>query len=121
MELYQRQHAERLLALATEAFVERALHRCAGPQQALDLLRDDPDVEGLWVRQFVSAFLTDELLDNADGAAFLLAAFPRRQVTVAVTGTVADVLVAAASQVLADLVVAKAEQALQQALVWERS
>jgi hypothetical protein len=119
VETYLRQQAERLLAIATDAFVERAVHRCGGPQPALERLRDDPNGDGLWVDAFTSAFLTEELLDNPDGAAFVLRAFPRRQVTASVTGTVSDVLLAQAHQVLSDLVVAKADQALQQALVWQ--
>lgn len=119
MELFARQHADRLLETATADFVGRAVHRCGGVDEALRRLREDPDGEGVWASRFVDAFVTEEMLDTPAASAFVLEAFATRTVGPDAGGPVAEVLDRLARQVLRDLLVAKADQHLQQAQLWQ--
>jgi hypothetical protein len=119
MELYERQHADRLIETAATDFVGRAVHRCGGVDEALRRLREDPDGEGVWATRFVEAFVTEEMLDTPAASAFVLEAFPTRTVGPDGGGPVADVVGRLARQVLHDLIVARADQHLQQAQMWQ--
>jgi hypothetical protein len=62
---YRRQHFDWLLHEASADFVERVVHRCGGPQPALEALRADPQGEGVWLDQFVEAVFDEHLLGDA--------------------------------------------------------
>lgn len=54
---YEKQYFNTLLQIATERFVERAVQRSEGVENALHLLRTDPYGNGVWLDKFVDAFL----------------------------------------------------------------
>jgi len=121
MDLHQRQQFDFLLQTATERFAARLEERHRGAETALALLRSDPNAEGVWLDQFVEAIFADFLLDNADGAAFVLCAMPKRKlagVTAgrqdAGTGTVEETLVALARCLLTELLLKKTTEVLEQ-------
>lgn len=78
MDLHQRQQFDVLLETAAERYAARLEERHRGPQAAAEKLRDDPEGEGTWLSGFTEAFFADFLLDNPDGACFVLAALARR-------------------------------------------
>lgn len=117
MDLHQRQQFDFLLHTATERFVMRLEERHRGPEPALAALRADPAVAGL--PEFVAAIFQDFLLDNADGAAFVLRCLPRRSVAshraaIDAAGTVEEMLLLLAKSLFAELLLAKATEALEQ-------
>ena len=124
MDLHERQHVDLLLQMAVERLTERAVQRCQGAERALAQLRDDPDGEGVWLADFLDAFLQDACLDNTAGAAFVLRALEKRpappvpQVADGGGGAVGDVLQAMARAVFRDLLVRKAEESLSQQLAY---
>jgi hypothetical protein len=119
MDLHERQQFDFLLQTATERFVARLEERHRGPEAAAAALRADPAAAKAAVDEFVSAVTADFLLDNADGAAFVLRALPRRPIAahraaVAAAATVEDALGALARGLFAELLLAKAIEALDQ-------
>ena len=48
MELFLRQHFELMLQEATGNFTERVVHRCGGPDAAMERLDADPDGRATW-------------------------------------------------------------------------
>ncbi|MCX9192324.1 hypothetical protein C3Y87_13065 [Carbonactinospora thermoautotrophica] len=115
MDAYLRQQFDVLLLTAADRFAERIIQRCEGATNALQRLRADPQGEGVWLDEFVDAVFADFCLDDAAGAAFVLQALHKRQVTVEDTGTVSDVLVRLAKKVFADLLAAKVIEAMERA------
>ena len=122
MDLHQRQQFDFLLLTATERFVTRLEERhrgAAAALAALTALTAAPEGEGVWRGEFVDAIFQDFLLDNADGAAFVLRSLrtrplgPHRGVC-ADAGSVEDLLVALAKALFAELLLAKAVEALEQ-------
>ena len=115
MDLHERQQFDFLLQTAAERLVARLEERHRGPDAALARLRADAGGE---VGPFVDAVFTDFLLDNADGACFVLRALARRRLGAgraeAVEGTVEGMLVATAKGLFADLLATKAEELLEQ-------
>ncbi|MEZ5115904.1 MAG: hypothetical protein R2737_06520 [Candidatus Nanopelagicales bacterium] len=118
MEPFLRQQFDLLLQEAAGAFVERAVHRCGGPQPALDALRADPESEGVWLADFVDAFFEEHLLDNPAGAAFVLQALERRTLPPDAGGSVAEVLDRLARTAFGDVLTAQAGQLLQRQLAF---
>ena len=95
----------------------RLEERHRGPEPALAALRADPTAAGL--SDFVTAIFQDFLLDNADGAAFVLRNLPRRPVAahrdaVAGAATVESLLLALAKALFSELLLLKATEALGQ-------
>jgi hypothetical protein len=78
MELHQRQQFDLLLSMAVDRFAERLEQRNEGAERARDRLAADPEGEGIWLTEFTQAVLRDALLDNADGAAWVIAALAAR-------------------------------------------
>lgn len=115
MDTYLRQQFDVLLQSAAQNFVERIVQRCAGQDNALRRLRTDPQGEGIWLDSYVDAVFADSCLDDAAGAAFVLQALQKRQVTVDDSGSVADVLVRLAKATFADLLAAKTVEAMERA------
>ena len=122
MDNYQRQQFDFFLQTAVERFVERLEQRCRGPEQALEALRTQPDSELVWLDGFVDAVMAEFLLDNADGASFILRSLARRNIEPGRLfprdgdreTPVADVLVIMAKHLLKDLILVKAVEALEQ-------
>lgn len=121
MDLHQRQQFDVLLGSAGEAFIERIVQRCAGQDRALALLLQDRNADGVWLDQFVDAVFADSCLENADGAAWILAALRARPAAPpALTGgsTVEQTLIAWAKATFADLLYAKVVESMQRASVY---
>ncbi|MCU0646817.1 MAG: hypothetical protein MUF00_02370 [Gemmatimonadaceae bacterium] len=78
MELHQRQQFDLLLSMAVDRFAERLEQRNEGAERAQARLAADPEGEGIWLTEFTQAVFRDALLDNADGAAWVLAALAAR-------------------------------------------
>jgi hypothetical protein len=118
MEPHLRQQFDLMLHEATGNFTERAVHRCGGPQVALERLRADPESEGVWVGEFVDAFFADNLLDGPAGAAFVLEALERRSLPADPGGPVPEVLGRLARAAFAEVLAAQAAQLIQRQLAF---
>lgn len=113
MDLHQRQQFDFLLQTAAERLVARLEERHRGPEPALARLREEPGE----TTAFVEAIFADFLLDNADGACFVLRALARRPLGDGQADPAATVeahLIAAAKRLFGDLLATKAEEVLEQ-------
>ncbi len=118
MDLHAQQQFELLLAQSGEQFIERIVQRCAGQENALRLLRADRNSEGVWLDEFVDAVFADWCLDNAEGAAFVLTALQRRPLALEASGTVGELLQAAARSAFAELLHHKVLESMSRASVY---
>lgn len=118
MELHERQQFDLLLAQAGESFIERIVQRCAGQENAVRALEQDPNSEGVWLDDFVDAVFADWCLDNAEGAMFVLGALQRRHLSFEAEGPVGEVLVRAAKAVFGDLLYSKVRESMARASVY---
>lgn len=114
MDGHERQQFDFLLATAVERYVERLEQRNEGAANALARLRENPEHEGVRRAEFVSAVFADFLLDNPDGACFVLRALARRRVDPPPRGTVGEMLQALAAAAFCDLLTQKTDEALEQ-------
>ena len=119
MDLHQRQQFDFLLRTATERFVARLEERHRGTDAALAALRDNPAAATAAVDEFVAAIFADFLLDNADGAAFVLRSLPQRSIVahraaVAGSTTVAEALDSLARGLFAEILLLKTLEDLEQ-------
>lgn len=119
MDLHQRQQFDFLLQTATERFVARLEERHRGTDAALAALRSDPAATTAAVNEFVAAIFADFLLDDADGAAFVLRSLPKRSIVAhrtAVTSatTVEEALTTLARGLFAEILLLKTLEALEQ-------
>jgi hypothetical protein len=124
MDLHQRQQFDFLLQTAAERFVARMEERYRGAQPALEALRADPTATTAALATFVAAIFRDFLLDDADGAAFVLRAVPRRSIAahraaLADTATVEDLMAALARGLFAELLLTKTLESLEQRAGYE--
>lgn len=110
MEAYQRQQFDVMLNAAVDRFSDRMVRRWSSRSVALARLRSDPEGEGVWLDEFVHAYFTECRLDDVAGAAFVLQALQRRQVST--QETVSDRLVRLAKDVFLELLTAKTVEAL---------
>jgi len=99
MDLHERQQFDFLLQVAVERYVERVEQM--GPQMVK-------------LEDFTNAIFADFLLDNVDGASFVLRALSRQTMPAIPAGDVEDVLVGAAKAVFADLLRRKVAESLEQ-------
>ena len=118
MEIFLRQQFELLLQEATGNFTERVVHRCGGPDPALERLTNDPDGEGVHRGQFVQAFFEENLLDNAAGHCFVLEALERRTVPADPGGLVGDVLGRLARAAFAEVLSTMTAQLIQRQQIY---
>lgn len=118
MELFLRQQFELLLQEATGNFTERIVHRCGGPEVALERLTTDPEGDGVFRGEFVKAFFEDNLLENAAGHAFVLEALERRTVPADPGGPVAEVLARLARAAFADVLTTMTAQLIQRQQIY---
>jgi hypothetical protein len=119
MDLHQRQQFDFLLQTATERFVARLEERHRGTDAALAALRGDPAATTVAVNEFVAAIFADFLLDDADGAAFVLRSLPKRPIvahrsTLAAAATVEEALATLARGLFAEILLLKTLEALEQ-------
>jgi hypothetical protein len=120
MELYERQQFDFLLQTAVERWVERIEQRNEGPANALERLRTDREGAGLWMSKFVDAVFDDFLINNLEGACFVLRALAKRPgLPMPANKTVEQTLIAAAKQVFADVFYLKTEESLEQHSAFE--
>lgn len=118
MELHLRQQFELMLSEATGNFVERIVHRCGGEESALQRLQQDPNADGVWIDEFVTAFFEEHLLTTVGGSCFVLEALERRSVPPDDGGAIAEVLPRLARAAFADVLAGQAAQLIQRTLVY---
>jgi len=122
MEAHEQQYFNVLLSMAVERFSERIVQRNEGVEHALERLRTNPQGEGVWLDEFVSAFFREALLDNPAGACFILQALANRKVmdpaSLFASAIVGDVLQKMAAQTFAVLLRQKTEEVLEQTLAF---
>jgi hypothetical protein len=117
MDLYQQQQFGFFLQTATERFVSRLEERFRGTQAALQQVREDAD--GNLLNEFANAVFEDFLLNNVEGACFILRALPRREVTTPTRGTVETVTMEMARQLFAELLLQKTIESLEQRVSYQ--
>ena len=99
MDLHERQHFDFLLQVAVDRYVERVL---------------ETGESAVKLEDFTAAIFRDFLLDNADGACFVLRALERQTTPAAGSGTVEETLIAMAKAVFSDLLRRKVDESLEQ-------
>lgn len=99
MDLHERQQFDFLLQVAVERFVERV------EQIGENMVK---------LEDFTNAIFNDFLLDNTDGACFILRALARQTAPPVLTGTVEVILIAMAKAVFSDLLRRKVDESLSQ-------
>ncbi len=114
MDLYQQQQFGFLLQTATERFVTRLEERFRGSDAALVQIKQDPDAEGVWLNQFADAIFEDFLLNNVEGACFVLQAAAKRKTDALPAGTIEQSLIAMAKTVFSELLLQKTIETLEQ-------
>jgi hypothetical protein len=119
MNIHERQQFDFLLFTATERFVERIEQRNAGAASALQRLRADPDGEGIWLNDFTRAIFQDFLLDNIEGACFVLTALAKRPAPSFQPGAIEPALIGMARAAFAELLRQKADERLEQAMEYQ--
>lgn len=77
---YERQQFEFLLQTGVERFVERSEQRFRGAARALEQWKQDPELLSTWLSGFCDAIFEDFLLNNVDGACFVLRALSKQKV-----------------------------------------
>lgn len=116
MELYQKQQFDFLLMTSAERFAERIVQRCAGQDNALARIKENPNAEGVWLDQFVEALFEDFLLNNTAGATFILSALERKNIEFSGRGKIEQVLQTMAKQAFGDLLHIKTIESLEQSI-----
>lgn len=82
MQLFEQQQFEFLMQTAVERFVERSEQRFQGAATALERWKQQPQQLADWLGGFCDAIFEDFLLNNADGACFVLRAMAQHQLQV---------------------------------------
>lgn len=116
MNLHERQQFDFFLLTAVENFSERIVQRCAGVENAYQNLKENPNGEGVWLDQFVENLFEDFLLNNSDGACFVLSALEKREISVNENGKLKIVLQKMAKHVFADLLQRKTLESLERSI-----
>ena len=114
MNPHERLHIDSLLAMATERFVERLMHRSGSARAARERLAQSGDTAA----SFVEMFFVDTLLNTTAGACAVLEAYeseslPNPAVAIGeASATVGRAVERLARQVFARVLVVKTEEAL---------
>jgi hypothetical protein len=119
MDLHERQQFDQLLQTAVERYIERLEQRNEGAENALARLRADPQSDGVWLDQFVDAIFQDFLVNNTDGAAFILRALPKRIIPSPPPGSVDSMLRAMAASAFSALLQRKTEEELERRMSFQ--
>jgi len=114
MDLYKQQQFGFFLQTATERYVARLEERFRGSDGALEMLRQDPNAEGVTLDGFTDAVFDDFLLANVEGACFVLQALPKRKIETNEPGTVESTVIAMAKKLFAELLLQKTIESLEQ-------
>jgi len=114
VDLHEKQQFDFLLNTAVERYVERLEQRNGGVEIALSRLREDPEAQGVWLSRFTQAIFDDFLLDNVEGACFVLKALSKRSVPSVENGKIDSVLASMSKRAFAELLRQKTEEALEQ-------
>ncbi len=80
MLLYERQQFEFFLQTAVERYVERLEQRFRGCEGAMNSLKQDPSGRSVWLEEFCEAVFEDFLLNNVEGACFILRALAQQNI-----------------------------------------
>ncbi len=121
MDLYQRQQFDFLLHTAVERYAERLEQRNQGAANALAKLRANPQGDGVWLDRFTDALFVDFLLDNIEGACFVLQSLPKSELPAQLSGSVEGMVITMAKRAFADVLRRKTEGALEQAAAFQVS
>lgn len=116
MELYQKQQFDFLLMTSAERFAERIVQRCAGQDNALRQLKENPNGENVWLDDFVKVLFNDFLLNNTAGACFILSALEKRNIEISLDGKVEQSLQVMAQKVFGELLRMKIIESLEQSI-----
>lgn len=119
MDLYQKQQFGFFLQTATERYVSRLEERFRGADSALAKINEDCEGEGVWLTRFTEAVFEDFLLNNIEGACFVLQALANRRLSSkscesSDSVTVEEALVVMAKQLFAELLLQKTVESLEQ-------
>lgn len=76
---FERQQFDFFLQTAVERYVERLEQRFRGSERAIVGLREDVNGHGAWLREFCDAVFDEFLLNNVDGACFILRAVAQQK------------------------------------------
>lgn len=114
MDLYKQQQFGFFLQTATERYVTRLEERFRGAAGALEALNQDPNGEGVWLNEFVEAVFEDFLLNNVEGACFVLQSLPKRTAESSAAGTVETIVIEMAKKLFSDLLLQKTIESLEQ-------
>jgi hypothetical protein len=121
MALHERQQFDFLLQTAVERFVERLEQRFRGAEDALANLRRDPDGEGVWLTEFTTAVFEDFLLNNIEGACFVLRSLPQRKIELSPqTVSVEQLLGSLSHGLFRELLLNKSLEALEQHVGYQK-
>ena len=114
MDVYKQQQFGFFLQTATERFVARLEERFRGPEPALEKIQLDPNAEGIWLDEFTEAVFEDFLLNNVEGACFILQALAKRKTDAVKSGNVETTLIAMAKKLFSALMLQKTIESLEQ-------
>jgi hypothetical protein len=114
MDLHEKQQFDFLLNTSVERYVERLEQRNGGVEIALQRLRRDPESEGVWLSRFSQAIFDDFLLNNVEGACFVLKALAKRSGPAMEAGKLEATLISMAQRAFAELLRQKTDEALEQ-------
>ena len=115
MDLYKQQQFGFFLQTATERYVARLEERFRGAAAALEKIKLDANAEGVWLDEFVDAVFEDFLLNNVEGACFVLQALAKRQIEESIPpGQVEATIIAIAKTLFAQLMLQKTIESLEQ-------
>jgi hypothetical protein len=114
MDLYKQQQFGFFLQTATERYVARLEERFRGAGGALEVLKQDPHGEGVWLDEFTAAVFEDFLLNNIEGSCFVLQSLPKRKVDAVPAGSVETILIDMAKKLFAELLLQKTIESLEQ-------
>lgn len=116
MELYQKQQFDFFLAVSAERFAERIVQRCAGQDNALRQLKENPNGENVWLDDFVKVLFEDFLLNNTAGACFILSALEKKNVEISLNCKVEQGLQEMSRKVFGELLQMKIIESLEQSI-----
>ena len=122
MDLHERQQFDFMLFTAVERYVERLEQRNEGGANALAGLQSAPQGEGIWLNDFTDAIFSDFILDNVEGACFVLKALAKRALPSdgrANVGRIDAHLIALAKASFAELLRQKTIESLEQRISYQ--
>ncbi len=122
MDLYERQQFDFLLQSAVNRFAERLEERMRGAAAAYQQLASDAGNTD--TNEFTEAIFQDFLLDNIDGACFVLRAIPQKRIgrqLIDSETTLQNCLLQIAKQQFAQLLKSKTVEALEQHASYQTS